>query len=347
MDYRRVVIVLLAVFLGYLGVKFLLPLFTPFILGLFFAGIIEPIIIRLEEWWHWSRPVAVFLTLTISLMVVFLLIAVILGCVYQEIVRLIGEISRYTDISRMMNQHWSDIVTYIQKYVPREFAQSASMMIQNFLVYIGRSIMGLLHGVERIPDLIGTIILAVLTAYFVTRDKRFWIDIIRRYLPRKWQSGFEQVGRKLIQGILNLFRLELIMMLMAFFLTGSVLSLMGNPRSWLIGLAVGLLEPLPMVGPGAILLPWSGWLFFIGQWPFAVILLIICGVLMGSRQWLEIRLLGGGSGIHPLFTLIGLYLGLKLFGLIGLIIAPLTLSMAGSLYSLLLSRWNLKEENSL
>ena len=84
-----------------------------------------------------------------------------------------------------------------------------------------------------------------------------------------------------------------------------------------------LVDILPVLGTGTILIPWSVYLFFAGDIRTAVGLLILYAVISVLRQILEPKIVGAGIGMHPLLALVSMYVGLKAFGFFGMLLLPL------------------------
>lgn len=102
-------------------------------------------------------------------------------------------------------------------------------------------------------------------------------------------------------------------------------SIIGNPYSILLGTGVGLLDALPLFGTGTVLIPWSLFALIQGQWyegAVTGVLFLICCLM---REFLEARLMGGKMGLSPLETLAAIYVGLRLFGILGMILGPIGL----------------------
>lgn len=89
--------------------------------------------------------------------------------------------------------------------------------------------------------------------------------------------------------------------------------------------AVALVDLLPVFGVGTVLVPWSIVSFLAGDVARGVGLLVIFGVITVVRQFAEPRLVGGSLGLHPLVTLLAVFAGFRLFGVAGMIAAPLAL----------------------
>lgn len=119
------------------------------------------------------------------------------------------------------------------------------------------------------------------------------------------------------------------------FLTSAVcifgLAVIGNPYSFLFGCGIGILDALPVLGAGTVLIPWGIALLLQKAWKKAA---VIFGVYVGCyflRQISEARLMGKQVGLSPLGSLVSMYVGLKLFGLSGLILGPVGVLLIGDL----------------
>ena len=110
------------------------------------------------------------------------------------------------------------------------------------------------------------------------------------------------------------------------FLTSAVcifgLAVIGNPYSFLFGCGIGFLDALPVLGAGTVLIPWGIVLLFRKEWKKAAVIFCVYAVCYFLRQLSEARLMGKQVGLSPLESLASMYVGLKLFGLAGLILGP-------------------------
>lgn len=101
--------------------------------------------------------------------------------------------------------------------------------------------------------------------------------------------------------------------------------ILGNPYYILTGIGIGLLDALPIFGTGTVLIPWGIVLLFQRQWWQGMMVLglyILCYFL---REVLEAKMMGDRVGLSPLETLMAMYVGLKLFGLVGFLLGPMGL----------------------
>ncbi len=101
--------------------------------------------------------------------------------------------------------------------------------------------------------------------------------------------------------------------------------LMQNPYYVLAGVGIGILDALPVFGTGTVLIPWAGILFAGGSWGRGLWLLALYLICYFLREILEAKLVGDKVGLSPLETLIAIYVGLQLFGIVGFLLGPVGL----------------------
>lgn len=127
---------------------------------------------------------------------------------------------------------------------------------------------------------------------------------------------------KLIHAGTAYIKSQLIIMTLTAIICCIGLALMGNPYSILTGIAIGLLDALPLFGTGTIFIPWVIIELFRRSWMKAVILAVIYLVTYFLRQVMETKIMGNSMGLSPLESLVAIYVGLKLFGIVGVVLGP-------------------------
>lgn len=101
--------------------------------------------------------------------------------------------------------------------------------------------------------------------------------------------------------------------------------LMGNPYYILGGIGIGLLDALPVFGTGTVLIPWAVVTLFRGETAHGLMLLGLYVICYFLREILEAKMMGDKVGLSPLETLIAMYVGLQLFGILGFLLGPVGL----------------------
>ncbi len=96
----------------------------------------------------------------------------------------------------------------------------------------------------------------------------------------------------------------------------------GVEYALLLSFLVAVVDLFPVLGVGTVLVPWSVWCVLTGDPARAIGLLVLWVVVLVVRQFAEPRILAGSLGVHPLLTLVLMYMGLSLFGVWGMLAAP-------------------------
>lgn len=134
------------------------------------------------------------------------------------------------------------------------------------------------------------------------------------------------------KGFFGYLRVQGIYALMVLVISGAALTLYGMPYAILITLVLALLEFLPLFGNGTLLIPWGIICFIIGQPEKGIFLLVLHVVQIGLRRVTEPKLMSGQMGLSPLLSLIGMYAGMRLYGVMGLILGPIFMLVLQNLY---------------
>jgi predicted PurR-regulated permease PerM len=108
-------------------------------------------------------------------------------------------------------------------------------------------------------------------------------------------------------------------------LCGVTLSIAGIHGGAFLGILAGCMDMLPFIGTGIVLMPLSVWQLLNGRYVQMVVCLVLYGVCVLLRELLEPKLIGKGTGIAPIWMLLAVYAGVKLFGVAGILKGPLAL----------------------
>ncbi|MCI9015265.1 MAG: AI-2E family transporter [Lachnospiraceae bacterium] len=164
------------------------------------------------------------------------------------------------------------------------------------------------------------------------------ITCIAVFLMEKEYAGLvEQLKRSpelslvwsVVEGVLSyiitFIKAQGVILLIISILCGTVLGIAGIPGGILFGLLAGFLDMLPFIGTGIVLVPLSVWQLLNGEYVRMMVCLILYGVCIVTRELLEPKLIGKRIGIAPVFMLLAVYAGVKLFGVGGIVKGPLAL----------------------
>jgi len=325
--------------------------FLPFILALILAILVDPVVTIVEKRLRLSRGLATF----ISLVLVWGSIALILSLIGS---RLVGELSgiyrSLTELSQGVNL--SGLIDKIERLyaglnLPPQFpAQQAvqdniGVFLKVLQTLVETSIDFIFSFLAALPGVFTIFLIATVATYFMSRDKGIIIDSVLGFVPTGLRHRVKSVTTDLGSALVGFLRAELILISITGFQTVIGLTILQVPYAVTLGILVGLFDILPILGPGTVFVPWIAWQFYLGNFNFSIGLLILYGIVTVVRQFLEPKILSESIGLHPLATLVSLYVGLQALGAIGIIVGPTILVLYQAMKKArLLPSWLLNQD---
>lgn len=187
------------------------------------------------------------------------------------------------------------------------------------------------NGAISIPGLLVDTIICIVSTVFILLDWEMIRDFIYRQLPQKTTKvishASHQLGRTLRQYILSYG----LIVFMTFSEISLGLWLTGIQNAFVIGALIALVDILPIVGSGAILLPWCIISFICGNVHNGICILLVYIVVTVVRNIVEPKVVGKQVGLHPLVTLLSMVIGASAFGGVGVLALPVTIAVAEKL----------------
>ncbi len=186
---------------------------------------------------------------------------------------------------------------------------------------------------SRIPSALGQIIskapqlfigffVTLMASYYFVADREKIREGIKMLLPKSARLGASRYLSKISYALRRYARGYLLLMLLTFIFSLIGLSVLGIKYSFIIALAIAVIDILPVLGSGTVLVPWAIVEFLIGNGRLGTGLLILYGVMTIIRQISEPKIIGDSIGLHPMASLFSMYVGLRLFGIWGMILSP-------------------------
>ncbi|MBE6613126.1 MAG: AI-2E family transporter, partial [Ruminococcaceae bacterium] len=212
-----------------------------------------------------------------------------------------------------------------------ELLASARTSIGSAVSDISVKALGRISGFAAgIPGFVFELVFAVIAAFFFIADFEELMSFLKSRLPEK-AVGFMRELRERSLGIaVRYVRSYALILLVTFGELSLGLTLIGAENAIFTAALIALLDILPVLGCGGILIPWALIELIRRQTFRGVGLLVLWAVIALVRSIIEPRIVGRQVGLHPLLTLAAMFVGTKLFGLVGLILLPAGLSVAVS-----------------
>ncbi len=174
-----------------------------------------------------------------------------------------------------------------------------------------------------VPEIVLAIVLTLMGTFYMTGDREAIFSFIRTQLPEKVLSKGNTVKASLFKAVFGQLRAALIMLLITSIELIICFHIIGIDYALLLALFVALADALPVIGAGLFLIPLSIYGFFIGDIWLGLGMAATYLLTIIVRQILEPRIVGKQLGLHPLATMIAMFVGLKMIGFIGMLLGPM------------------------
>ncbi len=263
-------------------------------------------------------------------------IDVFINTIEDSVMSTIGRLPDF--ISENVSDTISSFFTQIREFVAgtnNELAnQISSGLGDSFsLSWITGPLSGVISTARQIPSVIIAVVIALVSACFMTAEYDKVKEFVVLQFPKEKRADLSKAKNILKSSLSKMGRAYLLIMLITFielFAGLSVLRLIGIFQSnyiVIIAVVCAIVDIVPMLGTGTILIPWAVYNLIVGNYAMAVGLIIIYAVITVIRQIIEPKLVAGQLGLSPVVTISAMYIGLRLFGFIGMFITPLAIIM--------------------
>lgn len=177
-----------------------------------------------------------------------------------------------------------------------------------------------------IPNLILSLLAMIFSTVFVANDYEMIKGFAQNNLPANVKKILSNIWIYLTQTLFVVIRSYVIIMCLTFTELSLLFSLFGIEHAVLKAAIIAILDIMPVLGTGGIMIPWAIISFVLGYTKLGVQLLFIYIIVTVVRNYVEPRIVGTQLGLHPIITLVSMFIGLRLFGFFGVFGLPVAIS---------------------
>ena len=329
---RRTIRLILVLIALYLGVRYLLPVSLPFLAGALLALAAEPLVSLCVKGLKLPRGVAAGVGVSLS---VFLLMGILTVLGAAALRQLAGLQLRLPDLTAQA-QSFKDWLIATADKAPEAVRSLAQRTVleafddgQLLMEQVTTRLPGLVTG---LGSFLGSSVLSVgtglLSAYLISARLPLLGKQVKAKLPAAWAEKGLPALKRLLRSLWAWCKAQAGLAGITFLIVSAGLWLMKIPRSLLLGFLIALVDAVPILGTGTVLVPWAVIVLLQGNLSRGVGLLATYAVAAVTRTVLEPRLLGRQLGLDPLATLIAMYFGYRFWGIPGLLFTPILASAA-------------------
>lgn len=327
---------------------FVLPISIPLIVAFVTALILNPIIRLVQKKLKVNRK--------LSVTIVFLLFLIVLGVVgtftitraVTQVVNFVEEVPQHFNELNRIYQDWEGQVQRYTDDLPNEFVRQVSSSIEANLNTLTTNAKETIT-IERIAQLVSSIpqylisFIVYLIALFL-----FMLELpilkakMYHMMTKETAEKVSFMNRRVTNVFLGFFKAQFLVSLIILAVTLIGLLFIAPEVAIIMTLIIWIVDLIPIIGSIAILGPWALFMFMAGDTTLGIQLSILAIILLAIRRTVEPKVMGQHIGLSPLATLISMFIGLKLLGLLGFILGPLIVITFNSAKEAGIIKWNIK-----
>ena len=345
---KKILITAFTILLVYLGCK-LAIFYMPFLIAFIISLLLEPGIKHLMKKWNFSRKKSAIIMLVIVILIIVAILAFSVSSLISESSNFLNNINGYVSMATNQIENVKDNFknVNIPESVMNKINDSSQDLINTASDIIQKTIKSSVNFVSSVPQMGLYFMITVLALYFLCTDKVYMVDQMEHHLPETWVKKIYNHSKDLTKSMGGYLKAEIILIFISF-----VISLVGlyifhfaglNVKYPLLyALGIGFVDALPIFGSGAVMVPWAIISACYGDIKLALSIFLLWGIMSIVRQFLEPKIVGNHIGIHPIFTLIAMYTGYKITGVLGLFIGPIILIILKNVFGTMIDNGFIK-----
>ena len=352
-EYRRAANITITVagiaVVVWLFFKYALTVTLPFIFAAVIASIVAPAADKLSSIAKIPKKVS-------SALLVFLFFSSVVSIIAFVFARLIGEISNiiayFTENPEIIGNSLEQITdkfsglfsnsSFLGKFFELESIKQLGLDLNALLLdalgsllssltsAIPSAAMGIL---SKIPSIIFFLAVFLISAFYFCIDRDAISLALSSVIPVRLKARLPSIRKKISQAVAGYVKAYLCIMAITFAEMLLGLSILGVKYSLLLAIIISIVDILPVLGTGTVLIPWAIFCLFSSNLKLGIGLLVLYAICLIIRQISEPKIIGSNLGVHPVLTLASIYLGIKFFGLFGIFLGPISALIIKELFA--------------
>ena len=319
----------------------LLSLFAPFLLALIAAAALNPLVKKLQKMLGWNRQV---LTLLLLFLIFGLLgggLALLVYAAAGQLVSLVqnwgGLLDSLQAVMDQLEALFARLLTLVPPQV-NEIVENAGDSLFQWLSEAAPAALGNL-GLEAgeramgLPAFLVALVIFIMATFLLTADYPYLRSRYVQHLDEGLLRFLGQLRTTALGAFGGYVKAEFLLSVGVFFILLAGFFLIRQPYGLLLSLGLAVMDFIPIIGAGTVMVPWAFVALFTGDFTAAVELMAIWGVIALFRRVMEPKFVGDQTGLSPILSLVSIYVGMKLAGVLGMVFGPVVvlviLNLAG------------------
>lgn len=304
-------------------IEYIFPILAPFFIAWLIASItVSPAKSLSKSIKSPERIIRLVLSLLLAL-IFTLVVCFIVWRTTTAIWHFLVDMSEINRLHDLLNHIMSRDIPLLGGILPEDLVavvgDAFGSLLTGMLSFLADGVRTLAGG---IPQLFLFLLVTLVSLVYFALDYDKIGNFVKKYLPNKLSLLLDRLGKGIVFVLKKYVLSYSLIMLITYVVLLSGFLILRVRHALILAFFIALLDVLPVIGVGTVLVPWSIYELAIGSSPLGIGLILLFVVNAVIRQLSEPKILGKSLDLHPLLTLIMLYVGYGLFGIAGMILLP-------------------------
>lgn len=324
-------------FIGFFITKVAFAYLLPFVIGVLIAYAVQRPSRYLSNKFNIKKETsAAVLSVIVFIILSFLIFAL---CFYfsLQISRLAKNFLEYSgDINAVFESFYNNIDRLLknidsgfQPTVKKFSADAINGVIEKVGLYLSNGITGI---IKKLPNIVFSCLVTVVATCYISKDFDKIVLFVKGIISDKIYHRLIGIKTIFTECVSKFFIGYLWIFIITFLELSIGLLLIGVKNFFVLAIFISLLDTMPIIGTGTVLLPWAAISFLKNNFGIGVGLVVLYLIIVVVRNFIEPKIIGKQIGINPLFTLVFMFFGLRFAGVAGMIISPIIFTVFFTYY---------------
>lgn len=359
--YKKIVYIglsiLLCVLFSYIFLKYALGILLPFLFSLGIVVISRPLVDKISKATKWRKSVVA--VLVVAILLAFFILIISLICTYAVIQ--IGNVSeKLIEYLSSNNNYITKVLDFLEDLkgkfpflngkeenypgiheIATEMAVTSLKSITSALTNAVGSF------IASLPAIVITIVIITLSLFYFAKDYEKISSYVKSKLPSGLREKMPEIKKDIVLVTIKYLRSYLLLFLITFIELFIGFLIMKIENAFLLSIIIAVVDILPVLGTGIVLVPWSIVMLISGNSTIGLGILLLYAIIYLVRQFIEPKIISSHIEVHPIIAIFSMYAGLKLAGIGGMILAPFLVFLTKTIYKSLKNEKNVEKDLKL
>lgn len=308
----------------------LISLFAPFLLAAVVAWLLSPVVKWLNRKLRLPRKALSLVLLLLAFIGLGAGLWALLAGIVREIISLAGNWENLVGGLQATADGLGNLLSRGMDLLPAAARDAVDGLVSRLFTWLETAIPRLLSAAvdsfaavaKGLPSFAVAAVVFIMAAYFITADYPRLRSSAADWLPRGPRAFLGQVKRAASAGFGGYVKAQVILSIGVFFILLGGFLLIRQPYALLLALGLAVLDFIPILGAGTVMVPWAVVDLFLGDPRGALGLMVVWGLVALFRRVAEPKVLGDQTGLSPILSLVSVYAGMQVGGVTGMILGP-------------------------